>query len=98
MTNELGRPLPALLCVVSLLAACSSVSLPQREGVALYRSKCGACHRLYAPAQIRAERWSVTFERMWKRAHLSPAEAAAIRAYADPDIVPRLVSSHPSSP
>jgi mono/diheme cytochrome c family protein len=68
--------------------------LPQREGVVLYRKKCGGCHRPYAPSEIPAETWSKVLPDMEVRAKLTPDEAATIRRYLEPDIAP----SHDAGP
>jgi mono/diheme cytochrome c family protein len=68
--------------------ACASVPLPERQGVVLYRKKCGACHRPYAPSEIRPAEWEKTFAEMKRRAKLTDAEVAEIRAYVEPDLAP----------
>jgi hypothetical protein len=73
---------------LALLAACASVPLPEREGVVLYRKKCGACHRPYAPQEIRVSDFDKTFALMAARAKLTPEEAAVIRRYLEPDLLP----------
>ena len=75
----------ASLLLVFLFAACASVPLPEREGVVLYRKKCGACHRPYAPTEIRAAGWDKTFAEMKNRARLTPEEIETIRRYLEPD-------------
>ncbi|HEX9050267.1 MAG TPA: hypothetical protein VF841_07000 [Anaeromyxobacter sp.] len=47
----------------------------------LYRSKCSACHRAYAPASRDAAAWAQVLPRMAPRARLSDAERARILAY-----------------
>ncbi len=84
-------PLAGLLLVA---AACASVPLPEREGVVLYRKKCGACHRPYAPSEIRERRKETILAEMKVRAKLNDEEAAAIMRYLEPDLVP----SHAASP
>jgi hypothetical protein len=74
--------------ILALLAACASVPLPEREGVALYRKKCGACHRPYAPQEIRVADFERTFALMKARAKLTPEEAGTIRRYLEPDLLP----------
>ncbi len=78
-------PLAVFLLVA---AACASVPLPEREGVVLYRKKCGACHRPYAPSEIRERRKETILPEMKVRAKLNDEEAAAIRRYLEPDLVP----------
>jgi hypothetical protein len=82
------RALLSLAAAALLLgAACASVPLPDREGVALYRAKCAGCHRPYAPSEIKAEKWDATFREMKKRAHLNDEEALVIRRYVEVDLV-----------
>lgn len=80
--------LAAGLVILAVLAACASVPLPEREGVALYRKKCGACHRPYAPQEIRVADFEKTFALMKARAKLTPEEAGTIRRYLEPDLLP----------
>ncbi len=82
------RVLASGLGLIVLLAACASVPLPEREGVVLYRKKCGACHRPYAPQEIRVADFEKTFALMKSRAKLTPEEAATIRRYLEPDLLP----------
>ena len=80
--------LSAAACALLLGAACASVPLPEREGVALYRRKCAGCHRPYAPSEIHAEKWQATVQERRKRAHLDEEEARVIREYVEVDLVP----------
>ncbi len=84
------RPPPALVALVVLLlaGACASVPLPEREGVVLYRKKCGACHRPYAPSEIKPAEWEKTVAEMKVRAKLTPEEFETIRRYVEPDLIP----------
>lgn len=86
----------AALAAGLLAASCASIPLPEREGVAVYRAKCGGCHRLYAPAEIKPEEWAKTFLEMRDRAKLTDAEAEAIRRYVEPDLVPSHAVAAPS--
>jgi mono/diheme cytochrome c family protein len=81
----------AVLAGTVLAAACASVPLPERQGVVLYRKKCGACHRPYAPSEIKPGEWEKTIAEMKTRAKLTDAEIAEIRSYVEVDLVP----SHP---
>ncbi len=85
-------PRPVLLlsaaAVLALVAACASIPLPEREGVALYRAKCSGCHRAYAPQEIKPGKWEETFREMKKKAKLNDAEAEAIRRYVEVDLIP----------
>jgi mono/diheme cytochrome c family protein len=86
-----GALLLAALAGTALAVACASVPLPERQGVVLYRKKCGACHRPYAPSEIKPGEWEKTIAEMKKRAKLTDAEVAEIRSYVEVDLVP----SHP---
>lgn len=79
MRAERIVPAAALLLAV----ACASVPLPEREGVALYRRKCGGCHRPYAPAERTAAVWNKRLPEMARRAKLSPEELETIRRYLE---------------
>jgi len=51
--------------VVPLLVACNTtLPEPDSAGAQLYASRCGGCHRLYAPGSMKAEMWKVQVERM----------------------------------
>jgi len=78
----------AALAGAAFAVACASVPLPERQGVVLYRKKCGACHRPYAPSEIKPGEWEKTFAEMQKRAKLTDAEVVEIREYVEPDLVP----------
>jgi mono/diheme cytochrome c family protein len=84
-----GLILPALLP-----SAAAGASLPQREGVVLYRKKCGGCHRPYAPSELPADKWAKVLPEMEVRAKLTPDEAETIRRYLEPDLAP----SHAAKP
>lgn len=81
------------LGIFPLLVGCASVPLPEREGVVLYRKKCGGCHRPYAPSEIKPAAWDKTLADMKSRAKLTDEEVAVIRRYVEPD----LASSHAPS-
>lgn len=92
-TRRAPRPPSAILAgglVVSLLIPASGLGapLPQREGVVLYRKKCGGCHRPYVPSEIPPDRWAKVLPEMEVRAKLTPDEAATIRRYLEPDLAP----------
>ena len=82
--------------VLSILLPATGVSapLPQRDGVVLYRKKCGGCHRPYAPSEIPADTWTKVLPEMLVRAKLTPDEAETIRRYLEPDLAP----SHAAKP
>ena len=91
-------PRPPLILLAGLggfllLGACASVPLPEREGVVLYRKKCGACHRPYAPSEIKPGVWEKTLAEMKVRAKLNDEEIAVIRRYVEPDLVPSHASA-----
>ena len=77
-----------LALTILLPAAGTAASLPAREGVVLYRKKCGGCHRPYAPSELSAEKWAKVLPEMEVRAKLTPDEAATIRRYLEPDLAP----------
>ncbi|HLK11164.1 MAG TPA: hypothetical protein VKW76_07280 [Candidatus Binatia bacterium] len=70
-------------------AAGCNASLPDPEsaGAAVYRARCGSCHRLYAPGAMTAAMWRLQVARMrapfaqrglpW----LTPAEEQALLDY-----------------
>lgn len=67
-------------------AACAGAaplpSAPGEEGaVRLYRSRCAACHRLYAPGERDASAWPGILARMAPRAHLSTEQHEQLERY-----------------
>jgi hypothetical protein len=72
----------------AVLAGCASVPLPPGEGAELYRAKCGGCHRLYAPSEIKDEGWPKRIELMSSRAKLTQLESARIRRYLESNRTP----------
>jgi hypothetical protein len=83
--------------VFSILLPATGVGapLPQREGVVLYRKKCGGCHRPYVPSEIPPDRWAKVLPEMEVRAKLTADEAATIRRYLEPDLAPSHAAGQP---
>lgn len=80
------RTLAAVALAAAAAAACAgAASLPSGPGeegtVHLYRSRCAACHRLYAPGERSAAEWPGILERMAPRAHLSSGQRAELEKY-----------------
>jgi hypothetical protein len=83
----------SLLAVsLALLAACAgapaapegpagSAAQGAQDAERLYRSKCTACHRAYEPSSRTRAAWSQAVTRMGPRAHLTPEQDAALRAW-----------------
>ncbi len=69
--------LSALACAGAPAGAGGSDAAADR----LYRSKCSACHRAYAPSSRDGAAWAQVLSRMAPRAKLSDAERARILAY-----------------
>ncbi len=77
-----------MLVLVAVAAGCNaSLPDPQSPGAAVYRARCGSCHRLYAPGTMTAAMWRFEVARMrgefaqrgltW----LTPAEEQALLDY-----------------
>jgi mono/diheme cytochrome c family protein len=73
-----------------LLAACASAPKggaaagpddPDAAGERLYRSHCGACHRLRDPGEQTRQRWAWAVQRFGARAHLSDEEQQRVLGY-----------------
>ena len=74
---------------MALAAAACGPALPEPDsrGAAVYRTRCGGCHRLFAPGSMTAEMWTVQMARM--RAEfarrglpwLAPADERALLEY-----------------
>jgi mono/diheme cytochrome c family protein len=75
--------LPAMLLGFSALACAGAPSAEAGPAQAerLYRSKCSACHRAYAPSSRDAAGWAEVLSKMAPRAKLSDAERARILGY-----------------
>jgi hypothetical protein len=54
------------LGALALVAAGCDARLPDPEspGAHLYATRCGGCHRVYAPGSLTAAMWQVTVQRM----------------------------------
>jgi hypothetical protein len=84
-----GAATAALLA--SAIAAGCDARLPEPEspGAQLYASRCGGCHRLYAPGLMTSDMWKVTVTRMQGEltrrgvAPLTADEQARILEYLD---------------
>ena len=75
--------------LVALLAAACSSTLPEEQdaGAIVLRTRCGGCHRVFAPGTMTLETWRFQIGRMrlefarrgipW----LAPDEEAALLAY-----------------
>lgn len=51
------------------------------EGEALFRAKCGNCHKLHQPSAFGEERWNKVLNRMLPKAKATEEEGKLIRAY-----------------
>jgi hypothetical protein len=76
-----------LASTLAILAACAGAP-PAAQGAQgaqdperLYRSKCTSCHRAYDPSSRTRAAWSDALMRMAPRAHLTPEQDAALRAW-----------------
>jgi mono/diheme cytochrome c family protein len=88
-------PVPTLLAslaapaalAVALACAGGSVNLPpaandaEAHGERLYRSHCGACHRLRQPSERTRAEWAEAVQKMAPRAHLGDADRPAVLDY-----------------
>jgi hypothetical protein len=56
----------ALRFLIAILVSSCDAALPEPDSPAahLYRQRCSACHRLYAPQLLTAEMWGYTVSRM----------------------------------
>lgn len=59
------RGLLALGAVALVGAGCDArLPDPASPGARIYATRCGGCHRLYAPASLTAAMWDITVQRM----------------------------------
>lgn len=73
-----------LLAVTAAVLACAGTPAQQggpAHAERLYRSKCAACHRAYAPASRDRAAWAEVLSKMAPRAKLTEAERAAVLEY-----------------
>ena len=80
------RPLTLVFAsvVVAALIACAGASPPLDASAPperLYRSKCTACHRAYAPDSLTRARWGEVMQKMAPRAKLDDAARAKLLAW-----------------
>jgi hypothetical protein len=63
--SPLGLAVPLGVVLMPLLLGCTT-PLPEPDSAAarLYASRCGGCHRLYAPGSMKPEMWKVQVDRM----------------------------------
>jgi hypothetical protein len=53
------------LLLLALMVGCGpGLPDPESRGAAIYRGKCGGCHRLFPPGSMTADMWSVQVARM----------------------------------
>lgn len=52
-----------------------------QAGRKLYQSRCGGCHRLYAPGELPAGRWQEEVTEMAERSHLNAEQSDAVLKY-----------------
>ncbi len=75
--------------LLALVAAACGPSLPEPEspGARVLATRCGGCHRVYAPGTMTAEMWAFQLARMRRLfaergiPWLDPADEAALRDY-----------------
>lgn len=79
----------AVVAALSVLAGCSR-SLPEEgsPAAALYRARCGTCHRAVSPKAVKYGTWRMILPRMeWLMSTvgqpLSPHERVVIEAYLE---------------
>jgi len=83
MTRALSVMRSAAAAVLALLLSACASAPPATGGSSdrLYRSRCAACHRLYAPQDRTRDEWVKQVARMAPRAHLSDEERARLLEY-----------------
>jgi len=59
-----GLFLLAFVPVLGTLGCNASLPEPESPAAQLYRQRCSACHRVYAPSLLTAEMWNVVVARM----------------------------------
>lgn len=82
------RGLLALGALALLSAGCDArLPEPESPGARLYATRCGGCHRIYAPSSLTAAMWELTVRRMQGEiarrgaAPLTTDEQATLLAY-----------------
>ena len=78
---------PLAAAALSLWGCTPALPEPDSAGARLYRERCNACHRLYAPNLLKADMWRVQVDRMQGEfarrglAPLSDAERVTLLEY-----------------
>ena len=54
---------------------------PISEGETIYKSNCGKCHKLIAPADKSLDKWNSVLPSMVHKAKLTDEQGALVRAY-----------------
>jgi len=83
-----GDVLRRLVLLAVVMGACGpALPEPESTGALVLRTRCAACHRLYAPGALTAEMWRVQVARMRPRfaergmPWLTPGEEQALVDY-----------------
>ncbi len=80
----------AIAACLAVLACATAGSGPSGGGAAgasasdgekLYRSHCGACHRLRDPSERTRAEWAAAVDKFGPRAHLDPKDRPAVVEY-----------------
>jgi cytochrome c len=75
-------PPPVAVDVTRAQASWPSTTLADLErGRELYRSRCTACHSLYAPGTYSPERWQKLLPEMFQKARLDEGERRDVTRY-----------------
>jgi mono/diheme cytochrome c family protein len=72
---------PEVVGPVAEAAAAQGAGDAATRGRELFLANCHRCHSLKAPASRTPEKWEGILPRMTKRAHLTPEQAADVKAY-----------------
>ncbi len=70
-----------LLVIFVIIVGCSASKNYISRGEELYSEKCAGCHRLYLKAELTAQEWKITMEKMGKRAKLNDEEKKIVLSY-----------------
>jgi hypothetical protein len=90
------RALAAALLFAALGCAGAPASEAGPAGAErLYRSKCSACHRAYAPTSRDRAAWGQVFPKMAVRARLSDDERARILEFLETNARDAAPGAHP---
>ncbi len=77
----MAASLAVLACATAGSSGSGAAGASASDGEKLYRSHCGACHRLRDPSERTRAEWAAAVDKFGPRAHLDPKDRPAVIEY-----------------